>query len=370
MQNTPQNFVPRSDDAQAAPSLDLFCRVVDNYGDIGVCWRLARQLSAEFGWRVRLIADDLRAFQWIAPDIAPSLPEQRLAGIDVLLWSDNLNLQPADVVIEAFACDPPANYVRAMSNKAIKPIWINLEYLSAEAWVDGVHGLPSPHRQLPLLKHFFVPGFTEQSGGLIRERDISVVAQPSADDTVSTATQRVFVFAYPHAPIAALARALDGESSSLSPQFDLASPVAAALPESIQVKPISPVPQTKFDALLARYALLIVRGEDSFLRAQWASKPMLWHIYPTDDGAHIVKLNAWLDRYCVGMDAPTERAYRRASLAFNQSDADSAKYVDFVQRLPVLAQHAIHWRRTLLLQDDLATRLVRFVCLAEKPKIG
>ncbi|TAG01754.1 MAG: elongation factor P maturation arginine rhamnosyltransferase EarP [Betaproteobacteria bacterium] len=370
MQNTPQNFVPRSDDAQAAPSLDLFCRVVDNYGDIGVCWRLARQLSAEFGWRVRLIVDDLRAFQWIAPDIAPSLPEQRLAGIDVLLWSDNLNLQPADVVIEAFACDPPANYVRAMSNKAIKPIWINLEYLSAEAWVDGVHGLPSPHRQLPLLKHFFVPGFTEQSGGLICERDVSVAAQPSANNVLSKATQRVFVFAYPHAPVAALAQALCKETSLPAPEFHLASPIKTPFPELSRVQHISPVPQTQFDALLAGYDLLIVRGEDSFLRAQWAAKPMLWHIYPTDDGAHIVKLNAWLDRYCVGMDAATERAYRQASLAFNQSDADPANYADFARQLAQLAQHAIRWRETLLAQDHLAARLVRFVALAETRKVG
>ena len=25
---------------------DLFCRVIDNHGDLGVCWRLARDLAA------------------------------------------------------------------------------------------------------------------------------------------------------------------------------------------------------------------------------------------------------------------------------------------------------------------------------------
>jgi hypothetical protein len=326
MQNIPPQFAELSDEAAASRSLDLFCRVVDNYGDIGVCWRLARQLSAKFGWRIRLIVDDLRAFQWIEPEIVPSLPVQRLAGIDVLFWIDELDLQPADVVIEAFACDPPTNYVHAMSNKAIKPIWINLEYLSAEPWVDGVHGLPSPHRQLPLLKHFFVPGFTEQSGGLIRECDVSVAAQPLLRNAESTVTTRVFVFAYPQAPVAALAQALCNEPSSPAPEFHLASPIIAPLSEPSRVQSIAPVPQTQFDALLASYDLLIVRGEDSFLRAQWAAKPMLWHIYPTDDRAHIVKLNAWLDRYCAGMDAATERAYRQASLAFNQSDANPANY--------------------------------------------
>ncbi|MBY0444112.1 MAG: elongation factor P maturation arginine rhamnosyltransferase EarP, partial [Burkholderiales bacterium] len=36
---------------------DIFCRVIDNYGDIGVCWRLARQLSFEHGFAVRLMVD-------------------------------------------------------------------------------------------------------------------------------------------------------------------------------------------------------------------------------------------------------------------------------------------------------------------------
>ncbi len=38
---------------------DIFCAVVDNYGDIGVCWRLARQLAHEHGMTVRLWVDDL-----------------------------------------------------------------------------------------------------------------------------------------------------------------------------------------------------------------------------------------------------------------------------------------------------------------------
>ena len=50
--------------APARPSLswDIFCTVVDNYGDIGVCWRLARQLAAEHGFAVRLWVDDLASF--------------------------------------------------------------------------------------------------------------------------------------------------------------------------------------------------------------------------------------------------------------------------------------------------------------------
>ena len=139
-------------------TVDLFCRVVDNYGDIGVCWRLARQLVAEHGCKVRLIVDDLAAFRFIVPEVNAALAQQYLLGIAVIAWADSSALQPAQIVIEAFACDPPDAYVLAMAALAEKPVWINLEYLSAETWVDGVHGLPSPHPRLPLTKYFFCPG--------------------------------------------------------------------------------------------------------------------------------------------------------------------------------------------------------------------
>ena len=41
---------------------DIFCTVIDNYGDIGICWRLARQLRVDDGQRVRLWVDDLTSF--------------------------------------------------------------------------------------------------------------------------------------------------------------------------------------------------------------------------------------------------------------------------------------------------------------------
>ena len=116
------------------PSIDLFCRVVDNYGDIGVCWRLARQLVAEHGCNVRLIVDDLASFRFIAPEIDPAFAQQNFLGVVVIAWSASDALQPAEIVIEAFACDPPETYILAMAAVAEKPIWINLEYLSAEAW--------------------------------------------------------------------------------------------------------------------------------------------------------------------------------------------------------------------------------------------
>ena len=52
--------------------------------------------------------------------------------------------------------------------------------------------------------------------------------------------------------------------------------------------------QLDFDHLLWACDINFVRGEDSLVRAIWASKPFVWQIYPQDDGAHAPKLEAFM----------------------------------------------------------------------------
>ena len=149
---------------------DVFCRVVDNLGDVGVSWRLARILAREHGKRVRLWVDDLTVLSLLRPEIDPARERQVLEGVEVALLRDAVpDAEIADVVVETFGCDPPPEYVEAMARRARRPRWINLEYLSAEDWVEGSHALPSPNPRLPLVKHYFFPGFTPRTGGLLRE---------------------------------------------------------------------------------------------------------------------------------------------------------------------------------------------------------
>ncbi|MFN3628872.1 MAG: elongation factor P maturation arginine rhamnosyltransferase EarP [Casimicrobiaceae bacterium] len=346
---------------------DLFCRVIDNWGDAGVSWRLANQLAAEFGVQVRLIIDEVKPLEVLASDVLDFGTDGRIRskrrGIQVERWAmmeagTAGASEVAPVVIEAFACDPPERYLAAMAERAYAgdpPVWLNLEYLSAEAWVDRVHGLPSPHPRLPLVKHFFVPGFTPASGGLIRERMVKPLPAEScaldAGDTDAARRLRVFSFTYPNAPVAELANALHAEVT-------LAAPLAV-LPA--RVLPYWVVPQSEFDRILARHDLLLVRGEDSFLRAQYAGRPLLWHIYPTDDQAHLPKLEAWLDRYCVGLDPVTSAIYRRASRWFVAPDGQPPDWVAFARSLPILRRHAMAWQQHLCTEPDLATRMMAFI---------
>ena len=124
---------------------DIFCTVVDNYGDIGVCWRLARQLANEHGRAVRLWVDDLASLQRIAPGVDVLQDAQMQRGVEVRRWTAlPPGTEPAQVVIEAFACHLPEAYVEKMAAQRAKSAWINLEYLSAEQWVEESHALPKP----------------------------------------------------------------------------------------------------------------------------------------------------------------------------------------------------------------------------------
>jgi uncharacterized repeat protein (TIGR03837 family) len=286
---------------------DLFCRVVDNFGDVGVCWRLACELQAR-GARVRLWIDDASALAWMAPKAADT-------GVAVLDWSvaeaiaESPLAQPGDVVVEAFGCTPPAAFVRRMVRPS-PPVWINLEYLSAEDYVERSHGLPSPQLAgtgAGLTKWFVYPGFTRRTGGLLREEDL-LQRQAQFDAAAWLAARgwtcqahewRVLLFGYATAPWKALLAALAGQPCCL---FVTAGPLQAALasvelPPGVRVCALPLLTQIDFDHLLWSCELNLVRGEDSLVRALWAGRPLLWQLYPQEDGAHEAKLSAFARWY-------------------------------------------------------------------------
>ncbi|MEQ1516889.1 MAG: elongation factor P maturation arginine rhamnosyltransferase EarP, partial [Usitatibacteraceae bacterium] len=269
-------------------SCDIFCRVVDNFGDVGVSWRLAQQLSHEHRLAVRLIVDDLSSFRKLEPTVDCSAVHQEISGISLAKWSDSLELAPASLVIEAFGVDPPDAYVSAMSQLNTAPVWINLEHLSAEAWVGEHHLLPSPHPRLPLMKYFFFPGFTAKTGGLIRERhlmqDRAKFSSGSAPDGL-----RILLFGYQNAAANSLMDAMQRTATPICctvPEGALAedlsqhAEVQSDKSSLLTIVPKGFVPQGAFDRLLWEHDVLFVRGEDSFVRAQWAGKPFVWQIYP------------------------------------------------------------------------------------------
>jgi uncharacterized repeat protein (TIGR03837 family) len=370
---------------------DIFCTVVDNFGDIGVTWRLACQLVHDANQRVRLWVDDLASFQRIAPALDPAATRQRLEGVDILHWQGALpaDIAPGRVVVEAFACQLPPEWEAAMAQQQPPPLWLNLEYLSAEAWVEGCHGLPSPQPRLGLTKFFYFPGFTKKTGGLLCEQGLLAARDAWLADEAGLARywaslglparqageKRISLFCYLTPAITGLLAAWAGGASpitALVPEGKALEEVARFFGRSslavgdwvrqgaLAVKVLPMTDQAGYDRLLWACDMNIVRGEDSFLRAQWAGRPMVWHIYHQEEGVHLVKLAAFLERYCKGLPDAAALAMRRLCEGFNRDEDVAALWPAFAEMLPVLGQHALIWPENVLKNGDLLSRLVQF----------
>jgi uncharacterized repeat protein (TIGR03837 family) len=382
---------------------DIFCHVIDNYGDVGVCWRLSRQLVMEYGFTVRLWVDDMMRLQRICPVVDARLAIQSCRGVEVRHWCRPFpNVTPADVVIEAFGCELPENYVSAMAGACSRQhdqiqdgctiiteagtqrAWINLEYLSAEQWVEGCHGLASPHPRMPLTKYFFFPGFTAATGGLLREKGLLAQREAFQSDTVKfwrqlglappAATETVVsLFCYDNAPVS---RLLDCWAASVTPVRCLVpashllqqiagwtgiqtlAPGASVLRGNLTLHIIPFLPQEDYDALLWACDCNFVRGEDSFVRAQWAARPLVWHIYPQQDQAHLAKLEAFLNRYCHDLMPAAAAAVRTFHRQWNGDG--NLDWNGFWQSRAQLQRHAMAWAERLARFKDLAYNLVHF----------
>ncbi len=381
---------------------DIFCSVIDNFGDVGVCWRLARQLTHEHELAVRLWVDDLASLARIAPDADPASAQQWLQGVEICHWRQSFaGVEPADVVIEAFACELPEAYIAAMAVLSQPPVWINLEYLSAENWVTGCHRLPSPHPRLPLLKHFFFPGFVPGTGGLLCEQWL-LPARNAFDDVAQLAfwqrldvparragELRISLFCYDNAPLGDLLAAwaistvpicvllplpfplglrqepiIDVIADFFGGIKSLSLSVGAVLQSGqLTVRLIPFLEQAEYDKLLLACDINFVRGEDSFVRAQWAVRPFIWHIYPQADNAHRVKLNAFIDLYTAGMSPDMAAAVRALWYGWNGWNDDGQignTWPVFAAHQAALTQHGGKWAGQLNRLGDLASNLVQF----------
>ena len=380
-------------------SLALFCKVVDNYGDIGICWRLARQLEREHGIAVTLWVDDLRSFQRICPEIVIDQDVQQIGTVIVQHWRDQHQEQDAiitdhdikDIVIEFFGCNIPPAYIAAMALRIPQPAWINLEGLSAESWVEGCHTLPSPHPLLALTKYFFYPGFTKSTGGLIIERDLIAQRQQFQQDPVAMAaflgslgmtpeeirtSLKISLFCYPFAPVSELfdvwkngdtaitCLVPEGVAADAVQQFFGRSAVAGAVTTqgTLTVRILPFVPQADYDKLLWACDVNFVRGEDSFVRAQWAGKPFVWHIYPQDEDLHHIKLQAFLQRYVEHAHSDSLSALWRGwnHIGASPKDLTVAWSLFYTDRSEMTTMSTI-WQRSLLKNGDFTANLLQFV---------
>lgn len=381
-------------------SVAIFCRVVDNFGDAGVCWRLARQFAFEHRLLVYLVIDDLSVLHKLECAIQPMLSMQVVQQVTVLRWNVwHLVAQRSmvDAVIEGFGCTMPPEFLHILAKFPVKPIWINLEYLSAESWIDDFHCMTSPHAFLSLTKHFFFPGFALGSGGLLREKGLlaqrdrfqnpvsikAFFAQRNIKIGHADNSDRqllVSLFCYSNAPVQDLLSTWEdglvpilcfvpeGVASEAISAFLAQKAVSGASRQrgKLTIQVFSLMKQSEYDRLLWACDINFVRGEDSFVRAQWAGRPAVWQIYPQDDGAHWIKLDAFVERYTSSASHHLQQALKNLFYAWNGKGDISVAWGACSKFLVMVAplrwnDHAYQWANELSKQSDLATRLLQYI---------
>jgi uncharacterized repeat protein (TIGR03837 family) len=377
----------------------IFCRVIDNYGDAGVCIRLAKDLASK-GQKIKLWIDEPKILQWMAPNLDPN--------IEILDWPIApfaLALE-VDVVLEAFGCSVP-DFVQEVIAGSIsekpKPSrfghetgdsqinqriqWINLEYLSAQSYASNNHGLHSPVLfgiAQGAVKWFYYPGFERTTGGLILERGMRQrIKSSELTPSPETNSFKVGLFSYPQAPIVELLAELKKQNKQSGTPCSLR--VAGGQTQIILKKAFLPfsqnlsatnseqgleinylpyVSQDEFDNFLWSNDINFVRGEDSLVRAIWSAKPWVWQIYPQEDNIHLEKLNALLDL----LDAPA--FVKKIHWSWNCVPPSGANIPSFELNLPDLGDQEkwTNWqewcctaRSKLLELGNLTDQLLYFV---------
>ncbi len=363
---------------------DIFCKIVDNFGDIGVCWRLAKQLQTEHKLQIRLWIDDLNVAKQLIPSLDPTKQEQLIQDITIASWQADTSFdEAAEVALEAFGCELPTGYLAHMHAKTI---WINLEYLSAESWVEDFHARNSKRGNLT--RHFFFPGFTANTGGLLREHDIVSKNQLLASNSVlkkqflqdlhiqDNSRLKVSLFCYPHAPIHALLTAMADSSQPT----DCYVPAGSILPivgeffdkneltigetltlKSLQVHVLPFLSQADYDMLLACCDINFVRGEDSWIRAIWAGKPFIWQPYQQTEDTHATKLNAFLDLFYADCNSESKERICQLHDAWVAGNMTTAIWQGYLNHLTAIGTHTSQRTKSLATQPDLATNLVIFI---------
>ena len=264
--------------------------------------------------------------------------------------------------------------------------WINVDYLSAEAWVEDCHALSSPQAS-GLVRHFFYPGFTQNTGGLLREADLpqrqAQASWQSLGLSATAQTLNISLFCYDHAPLQALLGSL--QHSPQAVRVLVPAPLADAVSQVLQVPRMTVgqsilreqaefvilpfLTQDDYDRLLALCDLNFVRGEDSWIRALWAGKPMLWLPYRQTEDTHLLKLEAFLAHYLQAASSRVALAVRTAMLAWAQGDWQATHWQGLLDALPDIRQHAQAYAQQQSTLPDLATNLVIFIEKLQKNRV-
>ena len=329
-------------------TIDVFCEVIDNFGDIGFVYRFSKSLYNKYdkNVKIRVILNSTSELGKLNKEIKDD-HRQVVQGIEYVTFeylNNNQNeIIPSEVIVESFGCNlPDWYYEKAKSDSSIL---INLEYLSSEDWTIDFHLMESLIGAPKLRKYFFMPGLSEKSGGvLLTEQTLDKVSLSDYSEklTISFLKNKLIgsIFSYEHnfTNLLNSLNKLEKESILLC----LGEKTQASLGNllcineeigykgkfnNVHILFLPFVEQEKYDALLPLCDFNFVRGEDSFVRAVLSKKPFLWHIYLQEDMVHLDKMDGFLKIYkkhFKGTDYSNDmKNYEKLSIDYNTRVSNS-----------------------------------------------
>lgn len=300
--------------AQNPIDITILADVVDNYGDIGVSWRLVRHLVAfHANYNIRLVTNNLKAFHNINNLIDPELPFQECncenATIKVYDWTDydlcykTFTENPPEIIFEMFQCGQPDWLEKILFEDRVdyKVHIVMIDYLTAEAWADDFHCLKSLTRTALVPKVNFMPGFTKKTGGLLINRQCTI-GNGQYEGNQDYQLSKALFFAYPSdwKPVIKAMNRSFGKNTLLEIAGGAGqeSILKACKDEktNFQTEALSYMNQTDWDQMMASMDFMIIRGEDSMAQACSSGIPFIWQAYPQKENYHMVKVQALLER--------------------------------------------------------------------------
>lgn len=339
-------------------SIDIFCQVIDNYGDVGVAYRLAREFKRVYpNKKLRFVINQIEELNLI----------RKSEDIEIILYKDISKIEnSADLIIESFGCEIPKEYM----DKALKnaKLIINLEYFSAEKWVDDFH-LQESFLGGNLKKYFFIPGLSEKSGGILLDNEFLERKKKVEANKEYYLEKFGIKEKYD----------LIGSVFSYEKNFDSLIEELKKLDKKVILLILSEKTQKnfikyfdngnnydkikfvklpfftydKYEELLALCDFNLVRGEDSFVRALLLGKPFLWHIYPQDENTHIKKLESFLEKYC-----SNNKELKQTFINYNINKDD---FSYFFKNFKEIEKYNKNYANYLIKNCNLMEKLINFI---------
>lgn len=371
--------------------ITVLCKVVDNFGDIGVVWRLCCQLSNQIKKenltsKINLIVDDLASFNKICNSVDFSKSFQVVDEINVYNWNDEKlcydefsknDGENLSVILEVFQCGRPAWMEKILFedklNRTVQIIMI--DYLTAEKYAEDFHCLQSLTRSSKVQKVNFMPGFTNKTGGLIIDSEWEHFCDYQNNKTLLCFTYDRNWDALANAckksnyiekVLIAPGKGFESLKKSFYSNFIKDS--------NLKIEELSFMNQKEWDKMLKNCGVLFIRGEESMSRACLSGIPFVWHAYPQSDEYQLIKVRALLERMSNHFEVEDFKIIEKVWILINSAESEVEQeefekaILDFFNNAEKLVYGFREFALDLRKNGDLCSNLMTFIknrCIIE-----